>query len=130
MFRENNPFILHTVFKLHNSWFEKPSIVEWKYRELWGCWDCPPVWQDTRQILLFYGGRDNVVLLLSEPFDVLFPLTLERPLCHINQGHSEYQAVFSVNPEASAYTDNDLLGKKSAIFVAATFSSPPPADVS
>lgn len=61
------------------------------------------------------------VLLLSEPFDVLFLHTLERPLCHINQGGSECQAVFSVNPEASADTGGDLLGKKAAIFVAATF---------
>ncbi len=75
------------------------------------------------------SGRDNV-LLLSEPFDVLFQHTLERPLCHINQSCSEYQAVFSVNPEASAYTGNDLLGKKAAIFVVATFCRTSPADVS
>lgn len=76
------------------------------------------------------AGPDRVVLLLSEPFDVLFRPTLERPLCHINQGCSECHAVFSVNPEASASTHHDLLGRKAAIFVVATFCQSSPADVS
>lgn len=76
------------------------------------------------------AGRDDRVSLLSEPFDVLFQFTLERPFCHINQGGSECRAVFSVNPEASAHADNDLLGRKVAIFVAATFCRTSPADVS
>ena len=75
------------------------------------------------------AGRHNVVLLLSKPFDVLFQCTLERPLCHINQGCSECHAVFSVNPKASAYTGNDLLGKKAAIFEAGAFRQTSPADV-
>lgn len=76
------------------------------------------------------AGRDHVVLLLSETFDVLFQPALERPLCHINQGCSECQAVFCVNLEASAYADDDLLGRKAAIFVVATFCRTSPADVS
>lgn len=76
------------------------------------------------------AGRVDVVLLLSEPFDVLFQLTLERPLCHINQGCSECQAVFSVNPEASAYTGNDLLGKKSVYICSSNLLPDLAADVS
>lgn len=37
---------------------------------------------------------------------------------------------FSVNLKAPAYPDNDLLGRKAAIFVVATFCWTSPADVS
>lgn len=66
----------------------------------------------TNSPVIYQAGRDDVVLSLSKPFDVLFQRTLERPLCHINQGRSECHAVFCVNPEAFAYTGGDLLGKK------------------
>lgn len=75
------------------------------------------------------AGWDEVVLLLSEAFDVLFRCTLERPFCHINQSCSECQTVFCQS-EGPCLPDNDLLGRKVAIFVVATFCWTPPADVS
>lgn len=69
---------------------------------------CPPLGQSGWLSLGCFA-----VLLLSKLFDVLFQRTLERPLCHINQGCSECQAVFSVNPApATIYWE-----KKKSIYI-------------
>lgn len=66
-----------------------------------------------------------------KPFDVLFLHTLERPLCHINQGGSECQAVFSVNPEAFCRHRRRFIGKKSSYICSCNLCArTSPADVS
>lgn len=76
------------------------------------------------------AGQQQNNIISTKLFDVLFWYTLERPMCYINQGGIGCQAMFYVNPNAPAYANNDLLGRKVAIFVGATFCWTSAADVS